>query len=170
MNPYVVLALLVAWLGSVGATAWWQNDAGHTAERALWQAREAAELAQANTRIVELEELARVREWLVARKLETISAQYEKEKADAQSKKLRDIAAAHAGTLSLRIASPCQDPARGEAAPAGAGAAGRDGPPTDELPRALAAGLFALADEADEVVLQLTACQAIVRADRAPAQ
>lgn len=40
MNPYLLLAVGAAWLGSVGATGWWAYGAGKNAELAT-QVREA---------------------------------------------------------------------------------------------------------------------------------
>lgn len=165
MNPYVIIGLLIAWVASLGAVGWWQNDAGHTAERVVWQKRDNEALTKANAAIKRLEEEARASELRHAEDLNVISTGYQKELVNAKAQKDRDVAAARAGTLGLRFR------AEGGTCPGGTGQAtassgGRDGPATAELPSEIAAGLFALADDADEVVLQLTACQAVIRSDR----
>lgn len=166
MNPYVIIGLLVAWISSLGTVGYWQNMAGHTAEKAVWQQRDNDELRAANTRIHDLEEEARALEQRHATELAGISADYQKDLANAKAQKDRDAAAVRAGALSLRINTPCKDADRGEAGKAAAGASGRDAAATTELPREVTAGLFELADDADEVVRQLTACQKIVVEDR----
>ena len=31
MNPYIIIAILIAWIGSLAAVGHWQNGTGHTA-------------------------------------------------------------------------------------------------------------------------------------------
>ncbi len=167
MNPWIIVGFLVA-LIAVGAGGYLKGEHdGTTAEKAVWQKRDNDELRTANARILELEEQARSEERRHAEELAAISAGFEKEKANAAIQKDRDVAAARAGALSLRIHSPCKDPGGSEGSAASAPASERDGAATIELPREVTANLFALADDADEVVKQLTACQAVIKADRA---
>lgn len=166
MNPYVIIGIGAAWVLSLGAVGWWQNSAGHTEERAAWQKRENTELVTANAAIKRLEEEARDTERRHAEDLNEISTGYQKELVNAKAQKDRDVAAARAGALSLRIPSPCKGADGGQAGTATTGAGGRDAAAGTELPREVTAGLFELADDADEVVRQLTACQAVVSADR----
>jgi prophage endopeptidase len=125
-------------------------------------------LRSANARIQELEEKARAGERRRAEELAAVSVHYQGALEAAKSQRERDVALAHAGTLRLRdpnAASPagCDRGGPGEAA---AAAAGRDGAQAGELSREAVGFLLNLADEADEVVEQLTACQAVVRTDR----
>lgn len=167
MNPWIIVGFLVA-LIAVGAGGYLKGEHdGKTAEKAEWQGRENTELTAANAKIFALEEGARKLEREHAQRLADISAKFEKDKANAAAQKERDIAAARAGALSLRIPSPCKDPggSDGGAAPASPGE--RDGAKTTELPRAVTEFLLGFADDADEVVDQLTACQAVISSDRA---
>jgi prophage endopeptidase len=168
LNPYVIIGLIVAWLGSLGAVGWWQNSAGHTAERFSWQKRDNDSLTTANAKILKLEQAARDAERRHAEDLEVISAGYQKELVNAKAQRDRDVSAARSGALSLRFHAEGSGACAGGTGQTAAGAAGRDGPATAELPREVAAGLFAIADDADEVVRQLSACQAVIRADRSP--
>ncbi len=168
MNPYVILGIVIAWIASLGAVGWWQNAAGHTAERVTWQARENKELQDANASIKRLEEAARAAEQAHATELAKIGENHQKEIADAQAQKDRDVAAARAGRIVLRIPAPCKaadgsQPAKTPAAP-GVG----DGGTTAELPRSVTEDLLSLANDADAVVRQLGECQAVIRSDRAP--
>jgi hypothetical protein len=167
VNPYLILAAVLVWLASSAGVGYWQNQAGHAAERGKWQARENEQLTTANAKIMELQEAARAEERAKAQAVAAISEKYEKEKIDAAAQKARDIAAARAGALSLRIPAPsCPGAGGGETGAAPAAAGERDGRAPGELPREVTANLLALADDADEVVQQLSACQAVVRADR----
>lgn len=166
MNPWIIVGFLVALIAASAGSYWKGSNDGRTAEKAAWQARENAELVAANAEILRLEEAARETEHRHAQELADISAGFEKDKADAAAQKDRDVAAARAGTLSLRIPSICKEAGGGTGSAIAASPGERDGPATTELPREITANLLALADDADEVVKQLTACQAIVKNDR----
>lgn len=51
MKEYLYLAIAVVWAASLGVVGWWQNDAGHVAERDAWMKRENKELRDANAEI-----------------------------------------------------------------------------------------------------------------------
>ena len=142
--------------------------AGVAKERAVWQGKESKELAAANAKILKLEQEARDREARQALALAEASADYQKRIADEKKKRDAAVAAARAGALVLRDpgrpVGACPD--RGEAPGAPAGTVGRDGAAGGELSREAAAFLLELAGEADAVAEQLTACQAVVKADR----
>ena len=168
MNPYLILALVIAWVVSVAGVGYWQNGAGHTAELVTWQKRENAELRAANVKIVTLEETARKTEAAHATELDKIAQRHQREIADAEVQKGLDVAAARAGRIVLRIPVACKDTDRG-GTPATAAAPGvGDGGATSELPREVTADLLALADDANAVVKQLGECQAVVTDDRLP--
>jgi hypothetical protein len=166
MNPWAILGLGAAWAVTLGVAGAWQNHAGHVAERVDWQRRDNAELRTANVRIQELEGQRRAEEERHALELDSIAMKHEKEISDAATQKTSDVAAARAGALSLRIPTTCESPARDAGGEAAAGAGVGDGGATAELPREITADLYALADDADAIVLQLNACQAVVRSDR----
>lgn len=167
MNPYAIIAALILWAASIGGVGYWQNHAGHTAERVAWQQKDNEELRKANASILALEESARDSEQKHAQEMSTIGNDFEKEKQDAKRKTDATLAALHAGTIVLR------DPYTSSLHPAGSKtgqavttASGSDGGTTAKLSDESAGFLLNLSGEADEVVGQLTACQAVIRSDR----
>lgn len=100
------------------------------------------------------------------KELFAIADKYQKELSDAKTKHQRDIAAVESGALRLL------DPARRE------GTAGNRGTETSsttgrsnggahaELSREAASFLFGLTSEADQVAIQLKACQQVILTDR----
>lgn len=159
--------VLVLWLVSLVGVGKWQNEAGRTAERVSWQAREVTELQTANAEIERLNKAARADEQRRTLALSTLADDYEKEKANAKLQRDKDIAAAQSGALSLRFHTTSQDAGCGGLPGAPASASGGDAGKTTELPRAVTANLYGLVDDADEVVRQLAKCQSVVKVDRA---
>ncbi len=99
-----------------------------------------------------------------AKELGTIRTKYQKEVADAKSKKDRDVDGARSGDLSLRVPSGC--PSAANVSGAATGPSRGDGPSTVELPRETTASLYSLANDADAVADQLRACQTVTQSDR----
>jgi hypothetical protein len=168
-NPWIILAFVVAWIGSLAAVGRWQNDAGHTAERVAWQAKEVAEVTAANAKITQLEDAARVAEQAHVTAVAAISTTYEGKLQNAKAQAAADVAAVRARTIVLH------DPGAISACPGGsgspetaAGAGGRDGAAGRQLSDDAAQFLLGEANRADAIVEQLNACQAVIRADRAP--
>lgn len=168
---------LLAAMVLVGVVVWafyaygqQQFGLGEKAERSAWLARENTSLTKANTRIKELEEQARTKEREHAQNMAAVSAHYQKDLSHEKAAKDRAIADLRSGALRLRIplAQPaCTDGADGSGAPApGTSTVGRDGGTPAELSTEASEFLVGLANEADEVVRQLTACQAVITADR----
>lgn len=142
-------------------------EQGQTAERAVWLQRENTELATANARIVELEAGARQTEQLVAKAEAAASQTYQESLNHEKTAHERTVAELRTGNRRLRIELASRPPAAGDqAGPTAATAAGCDGATFGELSTAAAEFLVGLANEADTVVHQLTACQAVVIADR----
>lgn len=177
-KPYILLGLVIVWIGSLAAVGWWQYDAGKTKERDGWQKRENERLAKANAKIIELEGKVRETERRHAEAMADASKVYQGRLKDADEKRKRDIAAALAGQRKLQFSAPGGRPGGSEACPPGTTASRRDGGTSTELrgapgsdiqvtlPPKITADLYDLAHDANKVVEQLTACQAIVRADR----
>lgn len=166
MNPYVILAVVVMWAGSLFGVGRWQNEAGHTAERVTWQAKTNQELAQANAKIIQLETAARAQEQQHAAQLEQVATTYEKEKADVTAQKDSVIAQLRAGAI--RLHDPYSPGFKAPGSPTSpAASTGRcDGGAGSELSQRTSEFLVGLASRADEVVKQLQACQAVVKSDR----
>lgn len=169
MNPWIIVGFLGT-LIAVGAGGYVKGHSdGVTKEHAAALARDNDELVAANASIRRLEEAARATEQAHATALAKIGEDHQKEISDAAAQKDRDIAAARAGRIILRIPAPCKG-ANGSAAtkaPASTGVG--DGGTTAELPRTITEDLLVLADDADSVVRQLAACQAVIRSDRSNA-
>lgn len=166
MNPYLIIGLSAAWLFSLFAVGSWQRADGAQNERLQWVERENREIADANEKIMRMQLDARMRERLHSLRLNEISTEHLKELKNVQTQRDRDVAAARNGSLVLRL-SPTGFKASPDPAGAAAAASGRcDGEARSELPREIAADLLALAYDADAVVHQLSACQAVVASDR----
>jgi len=152
----------------------WAYKNGVNAERVAWQTSQNLALNEANKKLFDAEERARVAEHLHAVQLNTISNTYQEKLTNEKQRHDNVIVSLRAGNLSLR--DKYTEP--GNAAPSatlssetGTGTGGRNEAEGAKLSQPLAEFLIGLANEADEVVQQLTACQAIVNADRAlPAQ
>lgn len=141
--------------------------AGELAERGVWMQRENAELTVANARIIELERAARAQEQRNADQLAAASKTYQESIEHEKATHDRTVADLRSGARRLRIELARRPAAAGDTAgTAGPGAGRCDGEARAELSAAAAEFLVGLAGEADAVVHQLTACQAVVESDR----
>lgn len=97
-----------------------------------------------------------------AQLLADIGNHYKKEFEDAEARRKADVNAARSGALRLRVPGTlCPS------LPEVAGSAPRsDGQAGAELPRQVTEDLLNLVNDADAVVRQLTACQAVITSDR----
>lgn len=168
-NPWVILALVVAFVAEGLGAYFYGLDTGETKQDAKWQARENVELNAANAKIMELTTKARATEAQAAIDQSAISESYEGKLKNVQDDKDKFVSDVRAGRIVLRI------PARASAArSAGSGASSQtatstskcDGEARGELPREVTEFLYGEAGRADSIVEQLTACQALVRRDR----
>lgn len=169
ISPKLLLlaGIAVAIAVSVGGAYLKGRFDGRDLERVAWQARELEEVTRANAAIAFLNEAYRKLEARSVAATTAASTKYQKELRNVRVKKDRVIADLRSGALRLRVpVTSCQDSDRGRTPPPGAPTGGRDAAPRAELSETAARFLTELAAEADEVVLQLQACQAIVRADR----
>lgn len=167
-NPWLILALLLAWLASLAGVGVWQRHDGEAAERAAWIQRYNAQLTAANAQIKSLEEGARQAEQAHAQALSVLSTDYERKLSDANKQRALDHAAATAGTLRLRDpAAPGLRACGGIAPQIAAGAGGGDGRAPGELSPAAVGFLLDFANDADDIARQLAACQQVVSEDRA---
>lgn len=121
----------------------------------------------ANAKIVELQAAAREVERAKAAAVAAVSADYQRRLNDANKQRAADADAIRAGTLRLRDPGAAGVVSSGDrsadtAAPAG----GCDGRASGELSGAAAQFLFDLAADADQVAMQLQACQAVIIEDR----
>lgn len=168
MRAWLILGVVVLWGISLFVVGKWQNSSGRVAERVEWQARENEELRLANAKIIELNEAARAAERKHAEQVSGISARLEKEKSDVGKSKDAIIAELRAGQRGLRDPGAASVKTSSRGSPQAGAAAGQcDGGAGGQLSQSAAEFLVSLASEADEVVKQLTACQEVIRADRA---
>ena len=170
-NPYVILALLVAWLASTAAVGYWQRHDGAAQVMVACQRTQAAESARATVAIQAAQTAARASEQKYAAGLATISTTYQEALTHAQTQHTSDLAAIRSGALRLRVQYPAAaaavHPGDGSASTTAATAGGRDGSQGSDLPGSVAVDLLALADDADNIARQLAACQAVIVQDRA---
>lgn len=167
INPWVLLGLLIAWIGSMATVGYWQNGVGKESERVVWQARENVELSEANAMIIMLQNKAREDEATHNQVLADISRTYQERINDADIQKDKFIAGVRNGTIVLRQPAPRTEKASGGiSSEAIASAIGRDGETNSKLSDETAEFLYTEANRADKIVEQLAACQAIVIEDR----
>lgn len=179
MHPYVYLGIGAAWIVSLVGVGAWQNGVGHVEERAEWQSKQITELADANTEIARLNAEVRAKEKLFAEKTAQNQAQHQKEIRNVKAQRDRDVAAAYSGSLSLRFTAEGRiEAGRGGAGLTLPGTSGCDAATGSELPAApvqpvlvslpdrITAGLFEIVNDADQVVIQLQACQRQIMIDR----
>lgn len=147
-----------------------QYQAGQQAERTSWLGRDNEALRTANGRIATLQQEVRDKEQAHGKAMAGIAGQHQEDLKHVRTEKDRVIADLRARNLRLRIpAVPTTSSAcSGSCAlsEADTGTCQRDGEETAELSGAAAEFLVGLASEADDVVWQLSACQAVVFEDR----
>lgn len=167
MTGYLTAIKIVACAACIAALCYWQYHAGRVAERAEWQARESEQLRAANAKIVALQAAARDAEQAKADAVAVVSATYQRRLNDANKQRAADAAAIGAGTLRLRDPGALGlRPGGNRATETTATAGGCAGRAAGELSGEATQFLFDLAADADQIALQLQACQSIVRADR----
>lgn len=157
-----LLAALVTALALIGGGYWWGDSAA--TDRAAAQAL-AAEQAKSLARAVADAGTAKD-EHNAAYDQYLISSAYQKGLSDGSATQASVVARIRSGDLRLSVPTrPAAGPAPQEAA-AAAGAGRCDGPARAELSDQAAEFLTGLASEADAVVRQLGACQALVEQQR----
>ncbi len=138
------------------AGAWWHGCRTGAAEV---QAERDADQARMTAQLLAQEQAARAAEQQHAQALATIDAQYQENERHARLENNRLRTQLRAGTVRLSVpvvAGSCNLPADDSAA------GSRNTAPRAELSSEAADDLVALADDADAVVRQLTACQAVI--------
>lgn len=164
VNLYLIGALVAAIL--VGATGWKAYRLGQDNVRAEYAARDLQQAAAAAAAYKATEEKYRAKEQAAAQALAQVSGDYERKLTDAQGKTRIAMDAIRSGSLRLRDPGAKPQACGSSAASPAASASERDGPTAGQLSGAAADFLLTIAAEADRNTLQLTACQAVVAADR----
>lgn len=161
-GPYVWMAAAIVFLVSVGGALWKGFNLGESVTRAEYASRDLQ--ASEEARIAErgIQDRYRAQETKWAHSFASVSSQYQKKVADHE--KALDIAIS-GSRLYDRFAThsqPCGDKTASTAASASVG----NGQAGTYFSSEASIFLRRLASEADSVVLQLTACQAILRSER----
>lgn len=166
LNPWIILAIVIAFVMQGIVIGKWQNKVGHTEERVEWQAKEVVQVTAANAAIKRINDEARSKEQAHVDAMAALAAQLAKERASNDARRKADAAAIRDGALKLRIATSSICPDSGAAGPPRPAASGSDAAATVELPQQITRDLFDLANDADQVADQLRACQTIIKTDR----
>lgn len=170
-NPWILLAVGAGWLASLAAVGWWQHNAGAAGEKVRWEARETEIVTNANAKIIAAETRARQTEQNAALAIGAVGAKLEEVKANVLLERDRIIAASRAGTIKLRVpVTSCPSPNRNPTSAVAASPSNSDVvAPTRlyaEVDAATTDALIGLAADADGLVAQLTAAQAVIIEDR----
>lgn len=167
INPYIIIGLILAYVGSIVGVGYWQRQDGAMSERDAWQKRENTQLIATARRIKSLEDDYRKKEQDAQVTIVAISTNYQKELSNADKQHEMDITAIRNGTLRMRDPGAPSLRTLGciptqTASPAG----GRDGETGTELSNQLAEFLDSEAIRANKIVSQLGHCQEIILEDR----
>lgn len=168
MNPYLILALVVAWGLSLVGYGEWRHDAGVTEERLVWQTRTSEQSRIVLANYARFEKQADEADAAHAKALADNSARYQEQLLNEKATNARRVADIRNGTLKLRQPpSPGLNPnaTSGIKAPSPS-STGCNGEAGGEFSIETAEYLYSLTGEADEVALQLGACQQVIIEDR----
>lgn len=163
MNPQLILGAL--WVASIVAVGVWQNSSGFGECESTYIKQESADLVSANEKIVTLTNELIAEQSAHSTRLSLISQQYEKEKLDVA--KERDLVIADLRAERRRLRDPGNPRTAANAESGTPATTGKcDGETRGFLSIETSEFLVRLTGEADEVVHQLTECQAVVMSDR----
>lgn len=168
-NPYIVLGIVIAWLGSLGWVAVWRGSEVRQMVEGKWTAAYAQQAQLYDAKLIETEGKYRAVENKRAEDARNNSMQAKME-AIANAKRYETIIAGiTAGTLKLRDPYAASgNAARGVELPqAGTDTSGADGGAGAELSAESGGFLFAKAKLSDETVILLNQCIRQLKADRA---
>lgn len=159
---YVAIALVVYHFAAI---RYYEGQARDECN-AAWQKKEAAAEAAYQASLAQATQANADTKAKWKAKLSQVGVEYANALQEQADLRARDVAAAKSGALKLRYrpnsvqaGHPSSPQAPGPSAPS-------NDPGARELPPEIAANLYALADDADQVARQLAACQAVVSADR----
>lgn len=169
-KPYLILGLVVVLAAShLGALMFGRNMANNAAKARLQKETEAklVQMQSLMTENLRLSNEVRAKEAEHANKLASFSQAYQEQLQNVKLEKDKFVAGVRAGNTRLYIpqsARPLGD--YPTVAEVNVTARRCDAPAEGELPRDVVEFLYSEASRADEVVNQLTACQAVVVEDR----
>lgn len=168
MSPWVYLGVVLVWLASLTGVGFWQNHAGHTAERVMWQERYNKEVTDAANQLKAAEEKSRDTEQAWSKKVNAVSADYERKLKNANDKFKSTYVGINNGSVRLfdlhGSAPVCPGP---DSTPEASGTpSGRDGAEGCRLSPEASRFLWQLATDADTNAEQLAACQQVILKER----
>lgn len=162
-----IYVLVVLWISSLISVGFWQYKEGVKSEKLISKEKQNEELVLANKKIVELQEKAKSIESKNSIALYDISARYEEKLIEGKKLYEKDISDLRNNIIRLR------DPGKSFSSADGNGTSeiesssckcnGKEG---SRLSDEASKFLFGIANEADEIVYQLTACQGVILEDR----
>ena len=166
IKAYVLLAVILLWLGSIAATWIYRGHIVAETVTAQWTKRELDQSKADQAIIWATESKYRDEEHWHANQLAALADQYQKEQSNAQAANDRIITSLRAGTrrlsiIAARAKTDCLNVSKTSTSPSGNNEAA-----TVELPAAASANLYDIAGKADQVADQLRACQEIILQDR----
>lgn len=174
--PWVKIAAYLIFIVSILSSVYfllhkaytWAYTNGATATTAQWTARENVQLVTANIKITQLEDEARQKEREQDIKTNLIVDTYEKDKQNAKAQNDIIIANLNSGVIKLRdkYAASSQSSCPSTTGATSADTSSNSEKTGTELSEKAADFLLGLVTEADEVVYQLQACQALLVVDR----
>jgi len=164
--PLWRIAAAFAVVAAFAAAVWWIRDTGVQAERAEWVAKMATAKAEWQAELDKANAANRATERQSAQVIADVSTYYQTELKNVQAQKTADRADVQRG--SLRLFDPFQsfrldaNPKLPGPSEALATAGRRDGEAAGELSREVTGDLLDLANDANAIVNQLTAAQAVI--------
>jgi len=162
--------VILKWLGVIGlivAVGFWQRHDGALSERVVWETRLAEENANNAKAILAAEEAARQKITESETRQAVISKDYQRKLANARTKYKSVDDAVASGTFQLRDSgATAVCPSSGGGPETTTSTGGNNGSEGCKLSTNTSRSLWFLVTNADSVVEQLTACQALVEADR----
>ena len=163
-NVQIYLVAAIIGLVALGAAGFQGYRLGGDHVRAEYAARDLKAANEAAALTKATEEKYRAQEQAHSQAVAQIANDYEWRLTDAQAKTTLALNAIRSGGLRLRDpgAQACGDTAPGTPA----STSGRDGASAGGLSNQASEFLYSEAARADSVVLQLSACQAVIQADR----
>jgi type II secretory pathway component GspD/PulD (secretin) len=164
---YLSLLKYVVMLGLLVAVGLWQRHDGALSERVVWETRLAEENANNAKAILAAEEAARQKITESETRQAVISKDYQRKLANARTKYKSVDDAVASGTFQLRDSgATAVCPSSGGSPETTTSTGGNNGAEGCKLSTNTSRSLWFLVTNADSVVEQLTACQALVEADR----
>ncbi|KVW99507.1 lysis system i-spanin subunit Rz [Thiobacillus denitrificans] len=165
-NPWLLLGALGTAAALTLGAYFYGVSAGVDRTETAWQAREATINAASAVAIQSAETKARTAERKSATEVAVVSTEYQQKLRNIANEKDRIIAGLRVINGGLFIDTRRPQTCENSVPAAGPGPGGRDGRTRAELSVEASDFLIGEASRADQVVEQLTACQAIVTMDR----